>query len=100
MTRETPATLWREVPQPRGVFKQAVPEERTVYGRIRSVGYRERYEAMAHGLKPELVLALAHDFEYRGESMARIGGNTYRVIRTYLTEADGIELTLQREVVR
>ena len=98
MNRETPALLWKELPNPRGVFDPPVREERTVFGRLRSVGYRERYEAMAHGLKPELVLALMHDFEYKDESMCRISGVDYRILRTYRTEADGIELTLEREV--
>ena len=35
--------------------------------------------------------------EYMGERICEIGTQRYRILRTYITETDGIELTLQRE---
>ena len=97
MTRYTTATLYREDPSPRGVFDRPTRQERTVYCTLRSVGMRESYEAMAHGLRPELVLVLSQDFEYQGETGAVVEGVDYTILRTYVTAADGIELTLQRK---
>ena len=74
------------------------PEEvkRTVYCTIRSIGMQEAYQAMGIGLNPELKVILAHDFEYQGERLCELAGVRYNILRTYITETDGIELTLQR----
>ena len=80
----------------RGVFDESEPMERRVKCTIRSVGMREAYEAMGHGLKPELVFQLPHSFEYHGEKTCLYNGIKYRVIRTYITETDGIEITVER----
>ena len=58
---------------------------------------QEAYQAMGIGLNPELKVILAHDFEYLGERKCELAGMRYNIIRTYITETDGIELTLQRE---
>lgn len=74
------------------------PEEtrRTVPCTVRSIGMQEAYLAMGQGLNPELKIFLAHDFEYEGERLCEIGGQRFDILRTYVTETDGIELTLQR----
>ncbi len=51
---------------------------------------------MGQGLNPELKVILAHDFEYGGEPLCELDGIRYEIKRTYVTEADSIELTLQR----
>lgn len=89
-------TLISDTPAEKGVFDAATPAERNVLCTVRSVGMREAYEAMGHGLHPEWVFILAHDFEYQGEQRCQYHGVDYRVIRTYVTEADGIELTCER----
>ncbi len=81
---------------PRGVNDQPVESERTVYCTVKSVGMRESYEAMAHGLHPEVVFCLTQDFEYQGEKLCLWNGVYYDIVRTYVTEEDGIELTAQR----
>ena len=63
---------------------------------MKSVGQTEVYQANAAGLNPELKIFLAHDFEYEGERLCEIGGQRFDILRTYVTETDGIELTLQR----
>ena len=82
---------------PKGVLDQETPvPPRQVFCTVRSVGMREMYEAMAHGLRPEMVICLSHRFEYRGENFVEVDDEEYQIIRTYVTETNGIELTLQR----
>ena len=84
-------------PEAAGVGTEPSEEKRTVPCTIRSIGMQEAYQAMGIGLNPELKVILAHDFEYGGERLCEINGERYKVLRTYITETDGIELTLQRE---
>ena len=95
MLRATTAILYTET-APQGVFDQAKREERTVYCYIQSVGMTETYEAMAHGLRPELKLWLPESFEYEGEPFVELEEKQYEVLRVYIDETDGITLTLQR----
>lgn len=96
MVKADVLTLITEIPAARGAFEEAATTERVVYCTVRSVGMREAYEAMGHGLKPEWVFELAHAFEYQGEKRCIFRGVHYNVIRTYVTEADGIEITVER----
>jgi len=100
MQRETVAYLVEPVPGVRGIYDAPAETRRQVFASIRSVGMRESYEALAHGLRPEIVLILKHDFEYQHEPLCDLEGTRYRILRTYITEADGIELVLQREKER
>ena len=84
-------------PEAAGVGTEPEEVKRTVYCTIKSIGMQEAYQAMGIGLNPELKVCLAHDFEYGGERLCEIAGVRYRILRTYITETDGIELTLQRE---
>lgn len=96
MVRADVLTLISEAPAAHGAFESYTPTERQVYCTVRSVGMRESYEAMSHGLHPEWVFELTHSFEYEGEKKCRFRGIAYNVIRTYVTEADGIEITVER----
>lgn len=96
MVRADVLTLIFDDPQAHGVFTQHNTIERTVYCTVRSVGMREAYEAMGHGLRPEWVFELAHSFEYQGEKRCVFRGIQYNVIRTYITESDGVEITVER----
>lgn len=98
MQKHDVITLVAENPGERGVYEDATDTERMVYCTVRSVGMRESYEAMAHGKRPELVFVLSQDFEYQGEKRVIYHNVRYDVIRTYVTEADGIELTVERMV--
>jgi len=97
MLKSNVVTLISENPQAHGVGVDPTETERTVYCTVKSIGMQEAYQAMGLGLNPELKVILAHDFEYLGEQVCSLGGVRFRIIRTYITEADGIELTLQRE---
>ena len=83
-------------PEAAGVGTERTETSRTVFCTIKSIGQQEAYLAMGQGLSPELKVVLAHDFEYEGEGLCEIGGVRYQILRTYVTETDGIELTLQR----
>ena len=83
-------------PEAAGVGTEPAETKRTVYCTVRGIGQKEAYLAMGQGLNPEMKVVLAHDIEYQGEGMCEIGGVRYQILRTYVTETDGIELTLQR----
>lgn len=89
--------LISETPGTAGVFDTVVPATRKVYCTVRSVSYRERYEAVAHGLRPELIVKLADVKEYRGEPRCVLEGYEYTILHDYLLPDGGIELTLERK---
>ena len=96
MMKAAVVTLIRESPEARGVGTEPTESRRKVYGTIKSIGMQEAYQAMGVGLNPEIKIVLPHDFEYRDESLCEVKGIRYRILRTYVTETDEIELTLQR----
>lgn len=96
MVRAGVLTLIADDPAAHGRFDQATPVTRDVYCTVRSVGMREAYEAMSHGLRPEWVFELTHSFEYQGERRCVYEGIPYTILRTYVTQADGIEITVER----
>ena len=83
-------------PEATGVGLDPAETKRRVFCTVKSVGMQEAYQAMGIGLNPELKVILAHDFEYQDEPMLELDGKRYRIIRTYVTETDGIELTIQK----
>lgn len=99
MTRFDVVTLIAELPNAHGVLDDAGEDRRDVFCVSKSVGMNEVYQAQATKLAPELKLVLSHDFEYQGERECEFNGVRYSIIRTYVTETDGIELTLQRAVI-
>ena len=82
-------------PEAAGVGTEPTETKRTVYCTVKSIGQQEAYLAMGQGLNPELKVILAHDFEYEGERLCEMDGVRYDILRTYVTETDGIELVLQ-----
>jgi SPP1 family predicted phage head-tail adaptor len=62
---------------------------------LKSVGRTEFYNAALTGLKPELVFVV-HGYEYNGEQVVEFEGAKYRVIRTYATGFEEIELACER----
>jgi len=96
MLKSTVITLVREIPTAHGVGTEPSESKRTVYCTLKSIGMQEAYQAMGVGLNLDLKVILAHDFEYMGEPLAELNGERFKIIRTYITETDGIELTLQR----
>ena len=97
MMKANVVDLIAENPAAHGVGISAEETKRTVYCTIKSIGMQEAYQAMGQGLNPELKVVLAHAFEYGGEQICEVMGTRFHIIRTYITETDGIELTLERE---
>ena len=97
MVRADTVTLITETPNAHGVLDEATETPRTVYCEVRSIGQSEVYQAKAVGLAPELKVVLSQAFEYQGEKRCTFHGVPYKIIRTYVTDADSIELTLERE---
>ena len=87
--------LISESPETHGVYDKPETNERMVYAAVRSVGMRERYEAMAHEREPEYVFELADHAEYNAEKMCRYNGEIYSIIRTYI-KGNRMELTAER----
>ena len=96
MLKANVLTLISVSPEAAGVGTEPTESTRDVYCTVRSIGQQEAYLAMGQGLNPELKVILAHDFEYEGEGLCELDGVRYEILRTYITETDGIELTLQR----
>ena len=96
MMKAATVTLIREDPAARGVGTEPTESRRKCFCTVKSIGMQEAYQAMGIGLNPELKVILRHDFEYKGEDLCELNKVRYKIIRTYVTEADAIELTLQR----
>ena len=96
MVRANVVTLLAEDPQAHGVLEPATLTERRVYCTVQSISRSEAYQAKGIGLNPEYRLVLSHSFEYKGEKLCDFNGVRYAIIRTYIDETDGIELTIQR----
>lgn len=75
----------------------SVKSAKRVFCRVRSIGMKETYQALAVGLKPELSLVLADYLEYDGEKKVEYDGVIYNVIRTFRREGKNeIELVVNR----
>lgn len=96
MVRADIVILIGDLPGAHGVFDTPMRNYRDVYCEVKSVSQTEAYQARATGLNPEYRLVLSHSFEYKGEQRCMFRGINYRIIRTYVNENDGIELTIQR----
>ncbi len=96
MLRASIAALIGDRPEAHGVYDEVEEPQRQVYCTVSSVKRSEVYEAMGHGLAPEIVLTLSDAAEYQGETKCRYNSVLYRIMRTYLLKNGGIELTLER----
>lgn len=65
--------------------------------RVQSVGRNEFYNAANNGMKPELVFVI-HGYEYENESSVEYEGIKYKVIRTYSTGFEELELTCEKVI--
>ena len=91
--------LVTETASAHGVHATVTETEREVMCIVRSVSRSEYYNALNAGIEPSLVFYLALSDDYQGERVVRYQGKKYRVVRTYLTEDDGIEITVERSDV-
>lgn len=96
MIRSSVVTLIRAIPEAHGIYEQPATETRTVPCDVMSVGRREHYEALSHGIHPEWVLLLGDYAEYQDEMTCEFEGRMYKIVRTYTRGDRRIELTIER----
>jgi len=96
MVRADVIGLVAETRSAHGVHEAITESVREVPAEIRSVTRSEYYNALNAGVQPELVFKLALDADYQGEHFLRYGGKRWRIVRTYLTNDGGIEITAER----
>lgn len=73
-----------------------IPHETVILCGLNSVGRGEFYAAAALQLRPELVFTI-HAYEYDHQQLVEFQGTRYKVIRTYSTGFEELELTCQKE---
>ena len=96
MTRADVIVLITENRTGHGVHEVVTDTERTVMCTVESVRRSEYYTALNAGFQPEYVFKLAIAEDYRNERIVKFHGQKFRVIRTYLTDDEGIEITVER----
>jgi SPP1 family predicted phage head-tail adaptor len=96
MVRADVIGLVTETRSAHGVHEAITETVREVFAEIRSVTRSEYYTALNAGIQPELVFKLTLDADYQGELFLRYQGKRYMVMRTYLTNDGGIEITAGR----
>jgi len=99
MMRADVIDLITETASAHGVHQAVTETARTVYCTVQSVSRSEFYTALNAGVQPEWVFVLALAEDYQGERIVRYRGQKLRVVRTYVTEEDGIEITCERSDV-
>lgn len=84
-------------------YSVANVKESEVFAKIKSVNYKEFYQAYALGIKPTMI-ASVDVFDYREAffddkepSRMLIDGCYYKIIRAYADQLDYVELTLERD---
>lgn len=71
-------------------------ERNEVFAKVRSIGMKEKYEAIAVGLKPELVFVLADYYDYDNQDAIEYENQRYSVLRTYKKDTNEIEIVVTR----
>ena len=99
MMRADVIDLITETASAHGVHQAVTETARTVYCTVQSVSRSEFYNALNAGVQPEYVFVLALAEDYQGERVVRYKGQKFRVVRTYMTADDGIEITCERSDV-
>ena len=62
------------------------------FARLKSIGQSEFYQAQAQGLKPEIKFVLADYLDYENQEEVIYNGFRYKVLRTFRTEENEIEI--------
>ena len=99
MMRADVIDLITETASAHGVHQAVTETARTVYCTVQSVSRSEFYNALNAGVQPEYVFHLTLAEDYQGERVVRYNGQKFRVVRTYMTVDDGIEITCERSDV-
>lgn len=65
-----------------------------IYARMKSIGYREFYTAKSLKFNSEIVFEV-HAFEYKNQKKLLCEGVRYKILRSYYTDYDKVELTCE-----
>ena len=80
------------------IGNQVATEERTeVFCNVKSITRAEFYNAATTDLKPSLTFVV-HLYEYNEEEIVEYKSVRYRVIRTYMTNTEEIELICEKVI--
>ena len=74
-----------------------VETRKPVLCNVKSISRNEFYNAAMTGLKPSIIFVI-HGYEYEGEQEIEFESEKYKVIRTYTTGFEEIELTCEKVV--
>lgn len=96
MMRADVIQLITETASAHGVHDSITETAREVMCTVKSVSRSEYYNALNAGINPTHVFYLTLSDDYQGERVVRYKGLKYRVVRTYMTDDDGIEITVER----
>lgn len=96
MTRADVIDLIKENRTGHGVHEVVTDTARTVMCMVESVRRSEYYDASNAGYRPEFVFKLALAEDYQNERLLKYKGQKYRVVRTYRTDDEGIDITAER----
>ena len=99
MVRADVISLITENASAHGVHEAITEDAREIPAEIRSVTRSEFYTALNAGTQPEYIFHLALEDDYQDERFLRFRGRKYRIIRAYLTNDGGIDLTAERSDV-
>ena len=98
MTYDYELTLIQQTYTEDEIGNQTPTEIKTVvYCGLKSIGRTEFYNAVANGLKPELIFNI-NKFEYSGEQLVEFEDKKYKIIRTYSNDFEKIEFTCEKVI--
>ena len=63
------------------------------FAKLKSIGQSEFYQAQAQGLKPEIKFVLPDYLDYNNQEFVVYNDFRYKVLRTFRTETNEIEIT-------
>lgn len=82
---------------------QETVSRKDILAEKKSVGMKEKYEALSKGLHPELVFKIADRLDYDGQEFIEYGADAegnpvrYRILRTYgPDDSDELEIVVER----
>lgn len=78
-------------------FKVPTEAKNIVLCGIKSIGRTEFYKAATAGLSPAIIFVI-HGYEYNGEEKLEFEGNKYKVIRTFATNFEEVEITAEKVI--
>lgn len=99
MMRSDVIYLVAEDPAAHGIFDRPEETLRMVYCAVKSVGLQEYYRALEQDLHPTFVFVLRDYAEYKAEKVCVYNGKRYRIVRSYVTPQNSVELTVEEATV-